>query len=82
MDQKVLIENTDGFECFLLRFFDVFLVVRVEANEGSEPASKCREHLLVGIRHPSDDRSIILFRLSEETSLLILGGYYASSVIV
>jgi hypothetical protein len=56
----------------LLRVLDVLLVVGVTAENRTVPATEGEENLRVGIRHPSQDGSIVLLGLAQKGGLLVL----------
>ncbi len=65
MYEKVFIENRHGFKCIFAGFVNVLLVVRVEADEWTEPVSKGWKDFLVGEGHPAHDGGIILLGLAK-----------------
>jgi hypothetical protein len=73
VDEEVVLEGTDGLGGGLLGILDGLLVVGVTANQGTEPATEGGEDLSVGEGHPSEDGSVVLLGLAEESGLLVLG---------
>jgi len=61
-----------GLICGLLGFFDILLVVRIAADERTEPATDVGEDFSINIGHPADDRGVILFGLAQQSCLLVL----------
>jgi hypothetical protein len=72
--EEVLLNNGDGAKGLLGGVIDCLLVVRVLAEEGSEPATERREDLGVEEGHPLQDGGVVLLGLAEEGGLLVLGG--------
>ena len=78
MDEEVLLKNADSYESFLASVVDVLLVVGITTNERTEPSTDRREDLVVGIRHPSNNRCVVLLSLTEEARLLVLRGDFVA----
>ena len=74
VEGQVALDDTDGLESRRLRGVDVLLVVGVTADQRAEPVAEREEDLGVGVRHPLEDRGVVLPGLSEEGGLLVLGG--------
>lgn len=74
MNEEVILQDLDGIKGSLLCIVDRLLVVRFLPNEGTEPSRKIWEDLAVGEGEPSDDRSVILLCLAEESGLFVLRG--------
>jgi hypothetical protein len=72
--EEVVLEGTDGLGGGLLGILDGLFVVGVTANQRAEPATEGGEDLSVGKGHPSEDGSVVLLGLAEESGLLVLGG--------
>ena len=71
---EVLLKDGEGLVGSLDGIFNVLLVVGVAAKDGAEPATKGREDLSVGVRHPSQDGGVVLLGLAEQAGLLVLRG--------
>ena len=76
----MLLEGVNSFQGGFAMVVDTLLIVRVSTNQWTKPTSNLGEDLCVGIRHPAEDRSIVLLRLAEESGLLVLGGDLQSNV--
>lgn len=79
VDHEVLLKDVDGTLGALLGVIDGLLVVWVAANEGTEPTTKAGKDLRVAEGHPSEDGSVVLLGLAEESGLLVLGGHYGDN---
>lgn len=82
VDQEVVLEDLQAVASLLLGILNVFLVVRVLADEWAEPACESGEELGGCERAPLEDRGVVLLGLTEKGGLFVLGGNCALLVIV
>lgn len=74
VDQEMVLQDFESGLCGLHVVLDALLVVRIAADERTEPACEVREDLGVGEGAPAEDRCVVLLRLAEEGSFLVLRG--------
>lgn len=79
---EVSLEGREGLQGALGGLVDSLLVVGTEAEERTVPSTEFGEDLLVGEGQPTDNGSIVLLGLAEESSLLVLGGDYKHERLV
>lgn len=72
---QVVLENGNALQRALGGIIDVLLVVVVQAQEGTVPATEVREDLSVGVGQPTQDGGVVLLGLTQKGGLLVLGGH-------
>lgn len=79
---QLLLKDSDGSLGGLSGLVDGLLVVAIQTEERTVPATEVREDLGVGVGQPADNGSVVLLGLAKEGGLLVLGGHCRADMSV